>query len=93
MTDTHDELNALRRSELVFQWLLAAVTNDRDMLDELQDVTELSCRCCVAAVARVLAQFAAYFSVELRGHEGAERDAERLLADCLDDIAELEAAP
>jgi hypothetical protein len=66
---------------MVFQWLLAAVTNDEDMLDELQDaIAEQSCRSCVAAVTRALAQLADHLSVKLRGRDGAAHDAERLLA-------------
>jgi hypothetical protein len=91
MTGTRDEqLNDLNRTEMICQWLLAAVTNDGDMLGELQDATEQCCSCCTAVVTRALAQLAASLSVQLHGQAGAEHCAEQLLGRCLDDITELE---
>jgi hypothetical protein len=90
MPETCDALTKLQRHEMACQWLLAAVTDDDDTLDELQEGAEQSCACCTAAVTRGLAAIAAYLAVELRGQEGAEYDAERRLADCLDEIATLE---
>jgi hypothetical protein len=90
MTDADDRRTDLGRVETVSQWVLAAVTDDADRLDELQDLFEQACPCCTAAVTRTLAQLAGYFSIRLRGQEGAERDAEQLLVQCLDEIAALE---
>jgi hypothetical protein len=60
------------------------------MLGELQDATEQACTCCTAAVTRTLAKLAAHLAVQLHGQDDAEHYVERLLTDCLDEIAALE---
>jgi hypothetical protein len=90
MTDADERRINLGRAEMVAQWILAAITHNADKLDELQELTEQTCLCCVAEVTRTLAQTAAFLSVQLHGQADAEHDAEQALAQCLDAIAELD---
>ena len=88
MTDTDEQRLALDRGEMVAQWLLAAVTDDDDRLDELQDATEQSCVCCSSTVTRALARLAGSFAVQLHGQTDAEDLAERMVAGYLDELSD-----
>jgi hypothetical protein len=93
MTDTHDEqLAELNRGEQAAQWLLAAVTDDDETLDRLQEWAEHACVCCAAKVTRRLALTAGILSRNLYGPAQAVRNAEEAVAGWLDEIAELEVA-